>query len=216
MIIQIRRKTGRILLLLGILAICGLAYLGIHKAGVLKNTVTDTGVPDPDSESSEESLQAAEESSAIEEEPPVLAVHVSGAVQHPDQVYYLPQGSRISDAIQKAGGPAEGSDLSGINLASLLSDGQKVYIPFEGEEPVMVTEESSAAVLIGEPGSGLTNINFATTIELEALPGIGEKYAQRIIEYRTQNGPFQSIEEIKNVKGIGEAVFAKIRDSITV
>lgn len=133
---------------------------------------------------------------------PVM-VHVTGAVLSPG-LYYLPEGSRVNDAIQAAGGFLETADTSFVNLAGIISDGDKIHIP-----------ELMPGLSIG--GSGLlVNINSATQTELENLPGIGPTLAKRIIDYRNQYGFFDSVDSIKEVPGFGEAVFEQIKDLITV
>ncbi len=164
----------------------------------------------------EADLSAAPESEAP---PSQIVVHVSGAVKNPDTVYSLPEGSRVMDAVAAAGGAADKADLSQLNLAKLLTDGEKIRVPLEGE--ILEEEEAppEAAPAAGEgkkEQNPLTNINLATTIELQELPGIGKVYAERIVEYREANGQFQTIEDIMNVSGIGESTFAKIKDRITV
>ncbi len=145
--------------------------------------------------------------------PTPLRVHVSGAVRRP-AVYELPPGSIIRDAVEAAGGPASDADLDRINLALELRDQQKVYVPRQGETnppPAVSGGEPS-----GEEAAGtLININTATAVELEA-PRIGPAMAQRIVEYREANGPFETIEDIQNVPGIGPATFDGLRDLITV
>jgi competence protein ComEA len=142
--------------------------------------------------------------------PAPIRVHVSGAVRHPD-VYELPPGSIVKDAIEVAGGPASDADLDGVNLAVELRDQQQVYVPRQGEVAPM-----APAVGGGGAPAGPVNINTATATELETLPGVGPKTAEAIVEYREANGPFGSIEDIMNVPGIGEGTFEKIRDGITV
>ncbi|HLB49702.1 MAG TPA: helix-hairpin-helix domain-containing protein [Anaerolineales bacterium] len=160
--------------------------------------------------------------------PVPLRVHVTGAVNAPG-VYQLPKTSIVQDAIDAAGGFSENADVSGLNLAGLLIDGQKLFIP---ELPPTApptpttgpgTPAPTPAAQTTQPPNNpttntgqLININTATQAELESLPRIGPAIAQRIIEYRTLNGPFTSIEQIKNVKGIGEATFNAIKDFITV
>jgi len=132
-----------------------------------------------------------------------IMVHVTGAVVSPG-LYYLPEGSRVNDAVQAAGGFLENADTSFINLAGIIKDGDKIHVP-----------ELLPGLSLG--GSGLlVNINFATQTELENLPGIGPTLAKRIIDYRSQYGFFDSIDSIKDVPGFGEAVFEKIKDLITV
>ncbi len=142
--------------------------------------------------------------------PALINVYVSGAVNHPD-VYTLPLGSLVKDAIAKAGGATADADLDHVNLAVKLSDQMQVYVPRKGEAVATPNSRSGSAAITAP-----ININTATLEELDRLPGIGPSIAQAIIDYRTANGPFKTIEDINNVKGIGDALFAKIKDSITV
>ncbi|HID64485.1 MAG TPA: competence protein ComEA [Anaerolineae bacterium] len=148
--------------------------------------------------------------------PRPLRVYVSGAVAHPD-VYELPSDSIVKDAIEAAGGPTGEADLNRINLARRVYDEEQIYVPQEGEESLPVSPPSSPPLLSpSSRGGGKVNINTATAEELGTLPGIGPTKAQSIIDYRTANGPFQSIEDIKNVRGIGDATFEKLKDKISV
>lgn len=145
-------------------------------------------------------------------------VYVCGNVKNPG-VYELLPGSRINDALVLAGGALPGSDLNSINLAEKISDGQKIYIPKIGEVQSQSSLSSSTGGTKQETISEderKININTATKEELKTLNRIGDKLAERIIEYRQKHGPFKSIEEIKNVNGIGEKIFESIKDSITV
>ena len=144
-------------------------------------------------------------------ERPVI-VHISGAVPRPG-VYALPEGSRVQDAIAAAGGFLAEAEKTQINLAALLIDGEKLDIPFiEGGSPVLPTPGPTVVAATTE----LININTASQSELEILPGIGPTTAQKIIEYREQNGEFVTIEEIINVSGIGPGIYDRIKDLITV
>ena len=143
-----------------------------------------------------------------------LRVHVSGAVLRPG-VYSLPEGRRVQEALKAAGGTAEDADLDRINLAAWVNDGQKVHVPRQGEASLPATQ-AGAATVVGLSGSGKININTATAEELDTLPGIGPAYADRIIRYRQEEGPFENIEQIIEVKGIGDATFADIKDLICV
>jgi len=145
--------------------------------------------------------------------PAPLRVYVSGAVAHPD-VYQLPPGSIVKDALAAAGGPLPEADLAHINLAQQLFDQQQVYVPLAGETPLPISYPASSQSLAS--GSGCVDINSASMEELDRLPGIGPTYAQRIIEYRTIHGPFQNVEELTKVKGIGSATLEKIRDLVCV
>lgn len=150
-----------------------------------------------------------------------LEVHVTGAVLRPG-VYLFADGSRVQDAITAAGGLTIDANVQGINLAAKLEDGQQLVIPGGGGGASGGPTQSSPAfrVLPGSstatPQTELVNINSATVSELQNLPGIGPTLAQRIVDYRTQHGPFQSIQAIMNVPGIGPSTFDQIQSLITV
>jgi len=144
--------------------------------------------------------------------PQVLLVDVAGWVRRPG-VYGFAEGSRIVDAIEAAGGARPGAALELLNLAAPLVDGTQVLVVKEGAAPAAPV--SDAPVAPGAPG-GLVNINTAGAVELEALPGIGEVIAQRIVDHRTANGPFASVDELLEVSGIGEAILGSIRELVTV
>lgn len=147
-----------------------------------------------------------------------IFVYVCGAVENPG-VVEVPAGSRVFEAVRKAGGmTAEAADFA-VNQAALLTDGQQITIPtMEQAEDWTPQETAQASADTGkETESGeKVNINQAAAEELMTLPGIGEAKAAGIIEYRESAGEFQSIEEIKNVSGIGDAVFEKIKDRIAI
>ena len=153
-----------------------------------------------------------------------ILVHIAGEVKK-EGIVYLKQGSRIIDAIKEAGGETKEADLSQINLAYELQDGQKVYIPNKNEKITeYITVSSGNNVIVEENKNSEStegkenkvNINTANQSELDSLPGIGPSIAQRIIEYREENGNFQKIEDLQNVKGIGDAKFSDIKDNVTV
>lgn len=166
----------------------------------------------------------AEDAENMEE---IIMVHITGEVKNWG-VIELPQGSRIIDAVNKAGGFTDDADVEAVNLAYVLSDGIKVYIPSKNEEKIgeftteeYITADSGDNVITGgekmeEKKNDLVNINKATQTELETLPGIGPSTALKIISYRNENGVFLSIEDIKNVSGIGDSKFESIRDLICV
>lgn len=144
-----------------------------------------------------------------------IIVHVAGAVKNPG-IIELSEDSRVSDAIEKAGGLTEEADIKKINLAQFLEDGIKIYIPTHNEiEEENIMEEEILDSSNNETNKKI-NINTATQSDLENLPGIGESTAIKIINYRNENGKFKSIEDIKNVKGIGDSKFEKIRELIIV
>lgn len=151
-----------------------------------------------------------------------IIIHISGQVNN-EGVYELEEGSRIIDAINKAGGVTETADTSQINLAEKIEDGAKIYVPAKGEESVeansqeeKTTKNTKDIVQNKETKSKKININTATEEELDTLPGIGQATAQKIIEYRKENGKFSKIEDIKDVSGIGDSKFEKIKDLIEV
>ena len=144
-------------------------------------------------------------------EKPVI-VHITGAVPRPG-VYALPQGARVQDAISAAGGFLSEAEKSQINLAALLEDGAKLDVPFlEGASPLLATPGPTVVAVTTE----LININTASAADLDTLPSIGPTLAERIIEYREQNGPFISVEDIINVPGIGPGNYERFKDMITV
>ncbi len=148
--------------------------------------------------------------------PVPLSIYVSGAVREP-HVITVPAGSLVVDALEAAGGPAPHADLDSVNLAAPLADHQQILIPGKPDAACPTPEADDGPDPI--PTSATTekiNLNTATAEELETLPGIGASRAQEIIAYREANGPFQHIEEIQYVSGIGEGIFAQIKAQITV
>ena len=158
----------------------------------------------------------------VTEEVVEIAVHITGEVKKQGLIY-LKEGSRVADAIEKAGGETKNADLSQINLAYVLQDGQKIYVPNKNEKISQYitgnsgnndTEENNTSDLSKEDSK--VNINTANQSELDSLPGIGPSIAQKIIDYREENGNFKTIEELQNVKGIGDAKYEEIKDMVTV
>ena len=149
-----------------------------------------------------------------------IVVDVAGAVNYPG-VFSLPDGSRVNDAVEKAGGLADGADTMGVNLAARLSDGDKVYIPRSGEDtkPAGVITSSVSGTTqtsAGDTGGALVNINTANSEQLQALSGVGPVIAQKIIDYRESSGGFKKVEDIMKVSGIGTKTFQKFKDKISV
>lgn len=140
----------------------------------------------------------------------VVLVDVAGWVHRPG-VYEFTEGARVIDAIDAAGGARSGALLEALNLAAPLTDGIQILVPREGQEGV-----APAPVTGGAVAGGLVNVNSAMATELEELPGIGEVIAQRIIDYRTENGPFATVDELLDVSGIGDAILESIRELVTV
>jgi competence protein ComEA len=146
--------------------------------------------------------------------PKPILVHVTGAVTNPD-LYSLPPGSNVQDAIETAGGLLPEAYTDTLNLATKLEDGDKLLLPFQPQPDSNLPQENNHTSSTAETKFPI-NINTATLDELDILPGIGEVKAQAIIEYRQSNGAFVAIEQIQNVSGIGPATFEKIENLITV
>lgn len=146
-----------------------------------------------------------------------IFVHIDGAVVAPG-VYELTGAlPRVNDAVMAAGGLAGDADTSTLNLAAVLSDGEKIHVPRQGEAVAGQTSSGAASGSdVGRPSSGLININTATAEELDSLPGIGPSTAAAIVEDRERNGPFASPEDLMRVSGIGEGKFSKLKDQIRV
>ena len=149
-----------------------------------------------------------------------IIVYVCGAVKE-SKVVSLKENSRICDAIDAVGGLTKEADLTNINLAYILEDGEKIYIPKKEEEINTINnlnKESSSytSYSSSELLNNKININKATQTELEAIPGIGPSTALKIINYRKENGKFNSLEDIKNVSGIGDSKYKKIKNYICI
>ncbi len=215
--------------------LCGVGYLGIRHATaegqqiiLEKKPEVSTKLPEAEDVTAKEApatgscTEETELSYGETTEKPVL-VHICGAVAN-EGVYTLRSGSRVADGIAAAGGFTDTADTVYHNLAEILSDGQKVYVPtVEETKELSITDRISStnggegsASLPGQNGTGKVNLNTAGVEELMTLSGIGEAKANSILQYREKVGLFQSIEELKNVSGIGDAMFERVRDSIIV
>lgn len=135
-----------------------------------------------------------------------VTVHVAGAVLRPGLVSVATP-ARIADAIAAAGGAAASADLGAMNLAAVVADGDRIHVPEKGDSPVPPGEETA---------SGEVDLNRATVVELQALPGIGPVIAARIVAHRTDNGPFAAIEDLLDVPGIGESRLAELRAAVRI
>ncbi|MCX6429384.1 MAG: ComEA family DNA-binding protein, partial [Actinobacteria bacterium] len=142
--------------------------------------------------------------------PSNITVDVAGGVKKAG-VYSLPENSRVVDAIAAAGGAKPGTDLSDLNLARVLKDGEQIFV-----EPAMVSSRSINAPIRPAAKSGPININRATEKEFDSLPGVGPVIAARIVAYRKVNGPFSVVEDVQKVSGIGSAKFAQFKNKIRV
>ena len=203
------------ILLLVLFCCFGLFWQGSSGVVLHRNTpekTTDTNnVASTLSEESASKSEGETESNSQQASTSKLYVHVDGAVVSPG-VYEFSSGSRVCDALDAAGGLAEDADTSQINLAAQIIDGEKVYVPHEGETVTNITSPETNDTA----RSGLVNINTATVEQLDTLPGVGEATATAIIEDREQNGPFTSPEDLMRVSGIGEKKFERLEGLICV
>lgn len=195
---------------------------GTYSDAAASPSSTDTEPDGPSEECSpgpapQESASSGETVSGTEQT--ALHVFVCGSVRHPD-VYLLPEGSRITDAVRAAGGFSEDAARDALNLAELLSDGEKVRIPSmeewktaEAQTPPGEAEHASRTAAPRD--GGRIGLNTAGQKELMTLPGIGESRAARIIAWREQHGPFRSTEDLMKVPGIKQATYNELKDRIT-
>ena len=212
-------KAVVVAILVAIAAASGLAMASFssRSSGVSFERSDEASASDV-REAEDTSPDDADESSAKSSSAAEVYVDVDGAVVRPG-VYRLKDGARVSQAIDAAGALTAEADVTGLNRASKITDGQKIYVPTVGEQQAAaaVGGADSAAVASGAgSSSGLVNINTASAAELQTLSGIGPSMAQSIIDERTQNGAFVSVDDLMRVSGIGEKKLAKIKDCICV
>jgi len=214
--VQLDRKQQLVILLLVGVILFG----GGYRFAQMKERAAEEGKP---------ALEAASDKAKD------LLVHVAGAVAKPG-VYQLPHGSRVIDAVNQAG-PAAEAELDSLKLASPVTDGQTIYVPMKSStqtgsmvagsppgSPVSsagtgrnaFTSQTGVKPFSAATVTGLVNINTADQSQLDTLPGVGPSLAQRIIQYREINGPFKAIEDLKDVSGIGDKNFEKLKDRVTV
>lgn len=173
-----------------------------------EDDLTVSAIPDSTAAGSVQATEAA-----LKEEV-LIIVDVAGAVANPS-VVELPDGSRVFEAVEKAGGLTTEADTGSINQAEILSDGQKIYIPTKQEMKEVNSGGGNFTGLVSGK-SNLININTADLSALQEIPGVGPATAEKIISYRIENGKFNTIEDIKNVSGIGDKTFEKMKKKITV
>ena len=177
--------------------------------------------PAPQTPVKETNLQAevaaVSKDSVSEKEEPLeqvlITVDVKGAVKLPG-IYDLPVGSRVNDAVQKAGGLTEQADSKSLNLAQKVSDEALVYVPTKGEEAA--SQQAGSGAPSSTSKDKKVNLNKASLEELKQVKGLGGKRAQDIIDHRETNGKFKSVDELKKVSGIGAKTIEKLKDYVTV
>ena len=217
MLDNLTKKQKVIVLVIAIVVAIGMIYFIYNKNQITDDVNLENDILVSENVAKEKSLNTTEENEVI--------IHIIGSVKNPG-IVRLKEGSRIEDAIEAAGGLTENADISRVNLAYVVDDGTKIKIPSSQEEDIgdeeIIDSGSGENIIIEEnttssnKSSQTININKATETELQTLPGIGASLASRIIDYRSQNGKFGSIEEIKNVNGIGDSKFENIKDLISV
>ena len=207
-----QRKIILVIIILGGILLCWKMFNAINYDEIEQEKILD----------SENSIEKNNENSEKTDEEKIV-VHITGEVKRPG-VVRVNEGSRIEDIIEAAGGLTENADITNVNLAYIVEDGIKIRIPSNEDDELSkneyITEDSGENIIIEDESretSGIiVNINTATQTEFEELPGIGPSIASRIVEYREQNGKFKTIEDIKNVTGIGDNKFENIKEYIKV
>lgn len=159
---------------------------------------------------SEKEVRKEEKEEPLEQD--LITVDVKGAVKSPG-IYDLPVGSRVNDAVQKAGGLTDQADSKSLNLAQKVSDEALVYVPTKGEE---ASQQSGSGATSSTSKEKKVNLNKASLEELKQVKGLGGKRAQDIIDHRETNGKFKSVDELKKVSGIGAKTIEKLKDYVTV
>lgn len=202
-LLEMPRREAMALVALALLALCGAGYAYVRARPLPPLPAAVVAEPSP-------SGPAAE----------VVTVHVVGAVRRPG-VYELVKGARVRDAVSEAGGLASTADPAAINLARPVSDGEQIWVPARGGASAAGGSGgggSDGARGGGRPADsgGKVNINLASEGEFESLPGIGPVLAERIVQYRTDNGPFASVRDLMKVPGIGQKKFASLEPHLTV
>ena len=203
-----------------IIVICAVLGLALGGFFLLKpssqtsvketNLQTEVAAFSKDS-SSEKAVNKEEEEESPEQD--LITVDVKGAVKSPG-IYDLPVGSRVHDAVQKAGGLTEEADSKSLNLAQKVSDEALVYVPTKGEEAA--SQQATSETTPSSSKEKKINLNKASLEELKQVKGLGGKRAQDIIDHREANGKFKSVDELKKVSGIGAKTIEKLKDYVTV
>jgi competence protein ComEA len=232
------RLGRRVAVLIGIVAIAAGAWFWWEVSTgrpevVPLSDVTTSGVPSGEGRAADSSVAAGKQSGGEGQTDPgpsegpsgaagAIVVHVAGAVARPG-VVQLPSGSRVHEAVAAAGGSIPGADLDRLNLAAVLADGQKIYVPEPGE-PLPADSAGAAPGAPGGDGRGgsaaasgaKTNLNTAGVEELDALPKVGPVLAQRIVDWRKEHGPFKTVEELDAVDGVGPKMLETLLPLVSV
>ncbi|MDY4365475.1 MULTISPECIES: helix-hairpin-helix domain-containing protein [Streptococcus] len=194
------------------LALGGFFLLKPSSQTPVKETTLQTEVAAVSKDSSSEKEMKKDEKEESPEQD-LITVDVKGAVKSPG-IYDLPVGSRVHDAVQKAGGLTEEADSKSLNLAQKISDEALVYVPTKGEEAA--SQQAASGTTPSSSKEKKINLNKASLEELKQVKGLGGKRAQDIIDHREANGKFKSVDELKKVSGIGAKTIEKLKDYVTV
>lgn len=216
-----RRRVSRPAVLGVVTVVLGVALIGgVRVAWAVQDaqpevvaSQTDASGVTPTTALEQGEISAAAEASSMPAES-VVIVHVAGAVEEPGIVELRP-GDRVVDALRAAGGATTKADLSALNLARPVTDGEQVYVPLPGEIP----PAPAAAAGSGSGGGGsdgVVDLNTADAQALDSLPGVGPVLAERILDWRTEHGRFTSVDELAEVSGIGEKLLSRLRDKVQV
>lgn len=213
------RKLDKDYIVIGIIIIAVIIFivLNIGKVTEFNKEEKENTTINASIEESKNDIEEKENKEETKEMGTGIFVHIDGWIQNPG-VYEIKENDRVNTIIEKAGGLKEGASIKSINLAARLSDGDKIYIPNrEEEKQIEITEvkgNNTGTVKITK--NNKININKASISELKQITGIGESTANKIIDYRDNVGKFKKIEDIKEVKGIGDSKYESIKDKITI
>lgn len=213
------RKLDKDYIVIGIIIIAVIIFivLNIGKVTEFNKEEKENTTINASIEESKNDIEEKENKEEPKEMGTGIFVHIDGWIQNPG-VYEIKENDRVNTIIEKAGGLKEGASIKSINLAARLSDGDKIYIPNREEEKQIETTEvkgnNTGTVKITK--NNKININKASITELKQITGIGESTANKIIDYRENVGKFKKIEDIKEVKGIGDSKYESIKDKITI
>ena len=216
------RKLDKDYIVIGIIIIAVIIFIVLNIGKVTEfnkeekeNTTINASIEESKNDIEEKEIKENKEET--KEMGTGIFVHIDGWIQNPG-VYEIKENDRVNTIIEKAGGLKEGASIKSINLAARLSDGDKIYIPNREEEQQIETTEvkgnNTGTVKITK--NSKININKASISELKQITGIGESTANKIIDYRDNVGKFKKIEDIKEVKGIGDSKYESIKDKITI